>query len=197
MNTYHCIIGFLAEAPELRDSIGGQEIPKGLLRRIELAASLSNAIFGWAHAPGFMRQRLTCLCEDVLTLLSNPDATLDLCVTSEKGVCPPSLETVVLRVAPELVGNAVRHGARGRIEVMLRTDYGRTVLTVSDDRRDGADARPLDDLSAAARLARQNGGSVRLLRQRDHTIAKLELPHGAERSSWRTLGALCAGGPRL
>ena len=188
MDALQCILNVVSQTPELRGGPGEKVPGKRLQRRIQLAASLSDALFGLARAPGCIQQRLASVCEDVITLLGEPDAATELHVSAEIGFYPATLEETVLRVAHELVGNAVRHGMRARragsIEVALRTGYGRTILTVSDDGWGyGGTPMPGDGLSLAALLAAQNGGSVRLQRQSDRTVARLELPCGARPES--------------
>ena len=133
-----------------------------------------------------IRQRLSSLCEDLVALLGDPDAAIQWEVSADTGPYSAAFEDTLLRVTRELVGNAVQHGLRGlpsgRIEVMLRTGYGRAILTVTDDGRGYGDTLvPGDGLALATRLAGRHGGSVRLLRQHDRTLATLELPYGTGR----------------
>jgi two-component sensor histidine kinase len=88
----------------------------------------------------------------------------------------------VLRVAHELIGNAVKHGMRGRDEgrIVLRLESGqpgRTRLTVTDDGRGFSGChRGGEGLSLARSLAEQCRGSLRITCG-EGTVAVLELPH--------------------
>ena len=102
------------------------------------------------------------------------------------GRCPAHLEDTVLRVAHELLGNAVKHGMRERvigcIGVDLVSDAYRTVLTVTDDGwgcRDNLGQG--EGLRLAQLLADEHGGYVQLQCLDRETIATLDLPYAALR----------------
>ena len=92
---------------------------------------------------------------------------------------PLELQDVVLRVAHELVGNAVKHGMHvrllGRIEVRVET-RGQTGirLDVADDGWGcGRDPSEGEGLKLAGLLAGERGGRVTLERVGDRTVATL------------------------
>jgi two-component sensor histidine kinase len=100
---------------------------------------------------------------------------------SVAGDCPEPLQQLVLRVAHEFVGNAVKHGMHARVvgtitvHVVTGVD-GCTSLVVTDDGwgfRGSPDAG--DGLKIASDLAASAEGTIRLLRT-DVTVAELLLP---------------------
>ena len=103
---------------------------------------------------------------------------LDVTVAGE---CPQALQQVVLRVAHEFVGNAIKHGMRtrviGSIAVRLATGIdGRTALTVTDDGWGPETSQHMGEgLRIAGDLAASAGGTISL-RRTDVTVAALELP---------------------
>ncbi len=119
----------------------------------------------------------------MIGLLGDPDQLLSLDVSVE-GRCPATLEEVVVRVAHELLGNAVKHGMRarlaGRIAVRVVSDESRVLLTVADDGWGcGCEPRCGEGLEIAQLLAGEHGGAVWLRRRGDVTVATLDLPHAA------------------
>ena len=86
--------------------------------------------------PGPLPERLRRLGKAVRERMGDLDHRVDLYI-SAKGRCPAALEDTVLRVARELLGNAVKHGMDGRVVGCICVDLvsgeRRTVLTVTDD----------------------------------------------------------------
>lgn len=152
-----------------------------LERCILLTTEMSNALFGLSHAPGCFAERLRSLCTSLVDLLGDSDQQVSVDV-SVRGNLPPALETLVLRVAHELVGNAVKHGMHmrvvGRIQVSVEAGRdGTTVLEVADDGWGcGADPQPGEGLRIANLLAAPHGGAVTLRRRGEMTTATLRVP---------------------
>jgi two-component sensor histidine kinase len=95
--------------------------------------------------------------------------------------CPEPLQEAVLRVAHELVGNAVKHGlyARlaGEIEVRLENDGSELRLLVLDDGWGWAEPMVAGEgLSLARVIATREAGRVTLDRKGNRTVAMLALP---------------------
>ena len=158
----------------------GRALAADLERRIHLSARLSDALFGLTHAPGPLEPRLEALCESVTGLLSDGDQLLSLAVAVH-GMVPGALDDTVVRIAHELVGNAVKHGMRlrmvGRIEVTVEARLGRVILIVADDGWGLCDAaRRGEGLSIAEGLAEQHDGEFQFSRDRGFTIATVTLP---------------------
>ena len=169
--------------PGLQRDAAGRALAADLERRIQLSAQLSDALFGLTHAPGPLEPRLEALCEAVVGLLSDGDQMLSLSVAVH-GAVPAGLDHTLVRIAHELVGNAVKHGMRlrmvGRIEVTVQAMLGRVVMTVADDGWGFCDGgRPGEGLSIAGGLAAQQQGEVQLRRDRCFTIATVTLPVAA------------------
>lgn len=145
----------------------GRVLAVGLKRDARLIAAISDVLLGQAPRPEPLERSLPRLCGSIVALLSDVGQVIALDVRAG-GRCPDAprdsgtLRDTVLRVAHELVGNAVRHGmhahASGRIEVRLRAGSAGTAFTVLDDGRGCATSTSL-------------GESL--------SLAALELPHGA------------------
>jgi len=179
-NTLQRIISLIGEAPGLRDTPEGVKIARELEYRICLSATISNALFGFTHAPGSMAQRLRQLAGAMVALMQGADQTIRIGVWV-RGNCPPRLREAVLRTAHELIGNAVKHGMKdrvtGRIGVRLISDEAFTALTVVDNGH-GLSSMPHEGegLTLARSLAASHGGRLRL-ESSDGTLATLEVPH--------------------
>jgi len=178
-NALQRIIQLIDTAPELTGSPELRGLSVMLQQRIMLTAQLSDALFGLTRAPGPFADRLSELCHGVRQLLGDPAADITLDVTV-KTTCPASLEDTILRVAHELVGNAVTHGLHarlvGHIEVRLEAIENRLVLTVSDDGWGCGPRIPTGGgLSLVDMLAAPLGGDLRLRRIADRTVASLSV----------------------
>lgn len=180
-NALQRIIGQVSQHTELRRTRQGRRLIEDVQRRIVLSARISDALFGLTRAPGPLHVRLHALGESMVELLGDPDQVIHLDVTAA-GECPAALEGVVLRVAHEFLGNAVKHGMHarivGRIQLRLHSGEASTRLQVVDDGW-GCGAAPVrgEGLDVAEALAGRHDGRVRLRREGDTTIGELELPH--------------------
>lgn len=180
-NALQSILREVAQCTELRRTRTGRLVQGDLERRILLTAAIADALFGLTQEPGPLPDRLNSLGEAIVALLGEYGQAVDVYV-SVTGNCPAHLETVILRVAHELLGNAVKHGMRGRligcISVDVISDAHRTVLTVTDDGWGYDDtSRKGEGLQLAQLLADEHGGLVRLRYLDRETIATLHLPH--------------------
>lgn len=179
-NTLQRIIGLLSEVPGLTDTPAGEKIARELEYRIQLSAEISNALFGLTTAPGSMAERLRQLGGALVEMMRGADQVIRVGV-SVRGCCPAQLREAVIRSANELIGNAVKHGMKGRtngrIAVRLNSTDGVTTLTVTDNGW-GFDGTPTlgEGLALAQGFAEQHGGSLEL-DGADGTVARLELPH--------------------
>jgi two-component sensor histidine kinase len=179
-NTLQRILGLIAEAPGLCDTPAGERIVHELEHRISLSAAISDALFGLTEAPGSMAERLRMLAGSVVAMMRGTDQLVRVGV-SVRGRCPPELRDAVLRSAHELIGNAVKHGMKGRpngrIAVRLVSDEDCTTLSVTDNGWGFAGTPRLGEgLALARRFAARHGGLLRMDGE-DGTAATLELPH--------------------
>jgi two-component sensor histidine kinase len=179
-NTLQRILGLIAEAPGLCDTPAGEKIAQELEHRIALSANISNALFGLTSAPGSMAERLRRLSGAVVDMMRGADQVIRVGV-SVRGNCPPALREALLRSAHELLGNAVKHGMKGRstgrIAVRLVSECDTTVLTVIDNGWGfSGEPRSGEGLTLARSFAARHGGSLQL-DGADGTVATLELPH--------------------
>jgi two-component sensor histidine kinase len=193
-NALQRLIGLIAETQGLQETPLGSRLAHDLEQRIFLSAAISNALFGLTRAPGSMHQRLESLCRSVVELLADPAQKIHLTV-EVTGTCPIAQRVTVLRVAHELVGNAVRHGlhARATGQIDVRLDHARAVTTLMV-RDDGWGCEPMaeigEGLAVAHELSDQFGGTLCLISERGAsdgnvsrrgTLARLELPTDADR----------------
>jgi two-component sensor histidine kinase len=167
-------------APEFAGSPALRGLSVMLQQRIMLTAQLSDALFGLTRAPGPFADRLGELCDGVCRLLGDRDSEIALQM-NVTAACPASLEDTMLRIAHELVGNAITHGMHarvaGRIEVRLEAIENRLVLTVSDDGWGfGARVGMGGGLSLVDMLAAPLGGDLRLRRVGERTVASVSVP---------------------
>jgi two-component sensor histidine kinase len=179
-NTLQRILGLIATAPGLCDTPAGEKIARDLEYRISLSAEISNALFGLTSAPGGIAGRLRQLGGAVVEMMKDADQVIRVGV-SVRGTCPAGLNDAVLRTAHELLGNAVKHGMRGRssgrIAIRLVTEGDCTMLSVADNGW-GFSGKPRsgEGLALARSFADRHGGTLELAGI-DGTVATLELPH--------------------
>ena len=180
-NTLQRLLSIIGTAPELRGA-GKAALRDSLQRRIVIAADLSDALFGFQSEPGDLRDRLQRLCLGIVEIMAEEGACIAVGVSVE-GPCPPDLHDSVVRVAHELVCNAVKHGmyqrVLGTIEVELRSTNSATKLVVSDDGwgcgRSGSTIG--EGLSLVRLLLHPNDGSFTIARCGEHTVATAAIPH--------------------
>ncbi len=178
-NTLQRILGLIAEAPGLSDTPAGEKIARELEHRINLSATISDALFGLTNAPGSMVDRMRQLAGAVVDMMRSPDQVIRVGV-SVRGSCPIELRDAVMRSAHELIGNAVKHGMKGRpsgrIVVRLVTDQDRTTLTVLDNGWgfSGVPRKGGEGLALARSFAARHDGSLTMDGE-DGTVATLEL----------------------
>ena len=177
-NALQRIIAQVAKS-DLRATPAGAALADEIEHRILLSARVSDALFGFTACPAPLPARLAALCHATVELLSDQEQTIEVDV-AVIGSCPASLEAIVVRVAHEMVGNAVKHGMHmrlvGRIAVRVRSQgNGSTVLQVSDDGwglGDGAG----EGLTIMRCLAERDGGRISIERVDGWTVALLRLP---------------------
>lgn len=181
-NTLQRIIGLLSEIPGLLDTPAGEQAARELEYRICLSAQISNALFGLTDAPGSMVDRLRQLAGAMVEMMREQDQVIRTGV-SVRGCCPPVLREAVVRSAHELIGNAVKHGMKGRpngrITVRLVSSGDATTLTVTDNGW-GFESPPRfgEGLTLARTFAERFGGTLELDGV-DGTVATMALPHPA------------------
>jgi two-component sensor histidine kinase len=181
-NALQQILNEVAQRDELRSTAEGRRLCEDIERRVLLSAALADALFGMTREPGLLPARLRGLGETVIGLLGDPDQVLSLDVAVE-GRCPALLEEVVLRVAHELLGNAVKHGMRMRLVGRMRVDLAsgpRGIrLVVADDGWEGCH-RPGhgQGLGLVRALIAPFGGTLDTLSGRDGGgfTAEVDLP---------------------
>ncbi len=185
-NALQGLLNQVAMCSGLQQHAAGRALARDLERRILLSAGLSDALFGFTATPRSIDARLDALGRAVIGSQADVDQEIAFEATV-LGRCPAAYDDIIVRVAHELIVNAVKHGMTlrmvGRIEVLVDARDGRVGMTVSDDGwglcDDGRipDARG-DGLRIAELLAAQLGGTVTLHRDRCRTHAMLRLPAG-------------------
>jgi two-component sensor histidine kinase len=178
-NTWQRMLNEVALLAGTAASPEARRIGQAIERRIAAAAALGDALFGFTAAPGPMRERLELLCRQVLA--AQGDARQSVALSVDAVEIPAGLRQTVLRVAVEMLGNAVKHGLHarlsGRIEVALTVAAGQVTLAVRDDGW-GPPARLVagEGLSLMRELAAAREGEVTLERLAGVTEARLTLP---------------------
>ncbi|GAC1344920.1 MAG: hypothetical protein NVSMB18_23570 [Acetobacteraceae bacterium] len=181
-NALQRILSQVARHPDVRQKREGRALFRELERRILLTAAISDALFGLTREPGPFEERLRLLADSVIELFADPDQVVRFGLVLE-GECPAGLHDLVLRVAHELIGNAVKHGmyarVAGRVDVLLRSGAAGTELLVTDDGWGWSEQAPAGQgLRVAQLIADERGGLVSLRRVREATVARLVIPAG-------------------
>ncbi len=180
-NALQRLLWQIEACPGLQQDAAGRTLAAELTRRIQLSATVSDTLFGLTAAPGPLQVRLDAMGRAVVALMADDDQEIAV-ETEVHGTCPDQAD-VLVQVAHELVGNAVKHGMTlrmvGCIKLTVVADPSGVTLTVADDGwgfcEPAAGGRG-DGLRIAELLARQHGGRVELRRDRCQTVATLKLP---------------------
>ncbi len=182
-NALQRLLWQIEACPGLQHDAAGRTLAADLTRRIQLSAAVSDTLFGLTAAPGPLQARLDAMSRAVVALMADDDQEIAV-ETEVRGTCPEQAD-VLVQVAHELVGNAVKHGMTlrmvGCIKLTVAADDAGVTLTVADDGWGFCEQAPAtggrgDGLRIAELLARQHGGRFDLRRDRCHTIATLHLP---------------------
>ena len=180
-NTLQKVLSMIACAPDIQDAPCGRSLSEDLQDRILASAQLSNALFGLTHAPGNLADRLWSVAQASLQLLGDSFAEIDIVVNVQCAPCAER-EDLLVRVAHELIGNAIKHGMHqrllGTITITVQDMPNSLVLTVADN--GWGCATPTENtgegLSIVNALLRRAGGTFNLRRTLDRTIASVTLP---------------------
>lgn len=179
-NTLQRLMAIIACAPELNGD-DGVAVGERLQQRIMASAQLSNALFGLTREPGTLHDRLLALSGGLVDLLAEDGASIRVSVTVRCSL-PSEYDDLIVRLAHELVGNAVKHGMyqrlAGTIDLDVHEEGGRPVLAVIDD---GWGCLPTaqtkgEGLSIVTLLLRPVGGTCSLRHEGGRTIAMVEMP---------------------
>ena len=189
-NALQRILIHVLEAPGVSENLENQRLAHEVARRIELAAAISDALFGFTRSLEPLFVRLQSLAESVIALYTDTTQIIRLDVTAMDGWSPEREETI-LRIAHELVGNAVKHGMHmrllGRISVWLfREAGGSTVLSVANDGWQMENpTRFGEGFELVEELARAEGGIVKVMTY-PQTVVEVRLPDGKIRPPERS-----------
>lgn len=168
-----------ATAPEAR------ALAEALERRIQSTMAISDALFGLTQNPGRMRDRLERLGRHVLRALAAPGQEITLEVVAEGEESSPALHLAALRVAQEMLANAIRHGLHARLRGHLRVELcgisGGLRLRVRDDGWGPPEPERIagqrgEGMALMHDLAALHQGRVWLTREEGWTVAGLDLP---------------------
>ena len=166
---------------KLRATPAGNALADEVERRICLSARVSDALFGLTACPAKLDQRLGTLANATIKLMSDAEQSIEVDVAIT-GSCPDSVHSLIVRVAYEMLCNAVKHGMHmrlmGRIAIRVRGNWdGSTTLLVSDDGWGPATKAEGEGLPIMRSLAAQHGGTVSVDRMESWTVARLHLPN--------------------
>ena len=164
-----------------------EDLIQDLVRRMQVTAAMADVLFGATGPRTTFEATLKTLCENV-ALAFGPTGCRVTVNFRGRASCPPRLHRHLLRAVHEMVGNAVKHGRRGRgdrsamsaedigIRVCLRQQSRAVSLMVHDqgpgfppdvDTRPGGGTRTLDHLARtmSGSLSRRNwrGAVIRLV----------------------------------
>ena len=179
-NTLQRILGLIAEAPGLSDTPAGEKIARELEHRINLSATISNALFGLTNAPGSMVERLRQLAGAVVDMMRDADQVIRVGRLGAR-VLPGRVAGSITRSAHELLGNAMKHGMKGRpsgrIAVRVVSEQDKTTLTVLDNGWGFKGVpRSGEGLALARSFAARHDGSL-MMDGEDGMVATLVLRH--------------------
>ena len=180
-NALQRLLSIIDAAPELQ----GDErstLRDSLQLRILVAADLSDALFGFQREPGDLTNRLERLCLGMVALVAENGARITVSVSVE-GSCPARLHSFFVRLAHELVGNAVKHGmyqrTHGTIGVHLRSTASVTRLVVDDNGWGCGHSgfEPGEGLSIVQAMLRELDGTFAIARSTEQTVATVTIRH--------------------
>ena len=165
---------------QLRSGGDAPSLAAELERRIMLTAQISDALFGFTQRPAPLPQRLDKLCRGMLDLLADPEQQIELEIIVGTAI-PAALDGVILRVAHEFIGNAIKHGMHmrlcGTITATATRLENEAVLEVSDDGWGFSGKATLGEgMHVARHLAAAHDGEVTLRALEGSTLATLRLP---------------------
>jgi two-component sensor histidine kinase len=157
-NTLQRIIYLLTDARELSAFPGGSALAQDLIGRICSATELADSLYAITQPYGGMAARLQTLSRSLVRLYGarTQEVEIKLIVELE---CDGQFADVVLQIAHELVGNALKHGLRGQpggeIEISLTRNRAGSVILAVTDSGNGfvAEAKKGEGLCVAQELA--------------------------------------------
>jgi two-component sensor histidine kinase len=185
-NALQRILATISETPELHGTCAGRALSEDLQERILTTAKLSDALFGFVRHPGSLRDRLLAVSDGLVDLLGEDAATIRVAI-SVKCRASAAHDDLLVRVAHELIGNAIKHGMHqrllGRIRIEAQEEDGQIVLTVTDDGW-GLDKDPTsgEGLSIVDALLGPVKGTFQLRRAGQLTVARITIPCDADAS---------------
>jgi two-component sensor histidine kinase len=135
-NTMQRILLLISQNPGLRSTPAGRALSQDLQQCIVTAADLSDALFGFVEPSSSLGGRLLNVSNRLVQLLGEDAATIRL-VLSVQGHGFGRYDDTLVRIAHELVGNAVKHGMhqrlRGDIRIQVEEEPEHIALIVTDD----------------------------------------------------------------
>lgn len=183
-NTLQRLLADIA-ASQLQRSEAGRALLATLQERILVSASISNALFAVTEAPAPLEQRLRMLCASLVQLHAGAGQSLraEVVVTSAALAAldrhtPPGPAELVVRLARELVENALKHGMHARacgcVRVTVTACHDLYVLSVADDGWGPGEASTTSQgLGLVRDLVAPLSGEVSLGRQDGWTLARV------------------------
>lgn len=180
-NALQRIMMHVLEASELDGNRKKDDIARDVVQKIELAASISDALFGLREHPEPLPARLKSLSRGIIALHADGTQHIEIDVTvTGSGKLSCAREDAILRIIPELVLNAVKHDMYmrliGRISIRLTIGDDGATLTVGNDGwwmteapQHGGGLQIVEDLAVA------EGGDMRI-KIRPQTLIEVRLP---------------------
>jgi signal transduction histidine kinase len=171
--------------------------PELAVERLGRARELARASLGearrsvWALRPAALERQpfLAALRTTAGMLTAGSGLQLYLETEGTPGPLPPDLETDLLRVAQEAIGNAVRHAAARTLVVRVATDDGQVLLEICDDGH--------GFVAPAARPADGSGFGLTAMRERvARHGGRLDVQSAPGRGTRLTIRVACQGASR-
>lgn len=180
-NTWQRLLCEVAIAAEAGESEETRRIARQIDQRIRAAVNVADLLFGFTVAPGPFADRLERLCRHTVAAQANAVQQIALDIDVRRD-CPGEIAMPVLRVAQEMVANAVKHGMHDRIRGRIRVEFVERaslglILRVSDDGWGlGRSPGQGEGTMLMRALANDIGGTLGLKRDAGLTTASLTIP---------------------
>jgi two-component sensor histidine kinase len=181
------IICLILDEPVLSLTRAGRDAAEDLVRRIDISAAISDALFGLTHSPFPLPERITSLVDSLIALHADIEQSIALDLRITDGVAISlERESLILQIIHEIVLNALKHGMYMRlvgtitIEIRPARCGGLTMSICNDGWAMDPRLSRNEGLSIVWDLAAQEGGEVNLVAR---PAASFQIDFPAENSS--------------
>lgn len=165
-NSLQRIIANIFDSSALCRSREGRQAADELVRRIELSAEISDALFGFTQTTKLLAERLQSLTDSLVALYTDGLQCIDTEILVSARMQSASRDALIVQIAHELVINALVHGMHMRllgklsIHVTDQTGGGILLSVINDGWRMGEQVSTGEGLSLVMALTQSEGGAV-------------------------------------